>query len=190
LLGRKKTINNLSERVNFPPPDCFRLQVGDKLILKFRKYFRDPSKRMHQGYLGDALKRQRNRQVQRKAIEEGGTSRKLDDGAPPPTTTRCGAGEPSTSGAREQSPSLREGVVDSVKEGAGDPETLVAFVSGLFSPEEDIRAVAKLGMAVRTEAGLVGRLKAPFGKLGKCKVEFASEADRPLRAGDRVSAPG
>lgn len=180
-----------SERVIVSPSDCDRVrpQVGDKLILKFRKYFRDPSKHMHQGYLRDTLERQTKRhQVQ--AIQEGAAS-KLDDGAPSPTEKGGGGGETTASGARarEQSLPSREGIVDSVKEGAGDPETVVAFVSGLFSQEEDIRAVAKMGMAVRTEAGLVGRLKGPFGKLGKCKVEFASEADRPLRAGDQVFAP-
>ena len=89
----------------------------------------------------------------------------------------------------EDLPPLREGVVDSVKDSAVDVEMDVAFVSGLFSQEEDIRAIAKLGLAVRTEGGLTGHLKGPFGKLGKCKVEFARGGDRPLGAGQRVFVP-
>lgn len=88
-------------------------------------------------------------------------------------------------------PPLRQGVVDTVKEVVDNDETaVIAYVSGLFSQEEDIRAVAKAGMVVRTEAGLVGRLRGPFGKLGKCKVEFAGgDGGSAVQAGDRVSVP-
>lgn len=82
---------------------------------------------------------------------------------------------------------LRSGVIDSVKTNQDVQDgPLVVIVSGLFSPEEDIRTLAKLGMVVETTAGVCGNLRGPFGKLGKCKVEFAR--DDSVRAGDRVVA--
>lgn len=166
-------------------------QVGEKLILKFRKYFRDPSKRMHQGHLRETLEQHRHR-----PSLGGRTAGNPDDDTPlpprppPPAATTSGSGDEAA--AQESSEDLapfREGVVDSVKENAVDAEVDVAFVSGLFSQEEDIRAIAKLGLAVRTEEGLTGHLKGPFGKLGKCKVEFARGGNRPLQAGQRVFVP-
>lgn len=165
-------------------------QVGEKLTLKFRKYFRDPLKRMHQGYLRKALDQHRYRPT-----HGGCTPGNPDDDAPqpplppPPAAAVGSGGAAAAQESSEQQLHLREGVVDSVKESSADAEVDVAFVSGLFSQEEDIRAVAKLGLDVRTEEGLTGHLKGPFGKLGKCKVEFARGRDGPLRAGQRVFAP-
>ncbi|CAM9397390.1 unnamed protein product, partial [Hapterophycus canaliculatus] len=175
------------------------IKPGDKLVLKFRKYFRDPSKRMHQGFLRDALEKDRRRPVQ-----AGHRVAEKNVHAVEPRAAAAASGEKNAAAGvsqeeREGMPppppppltSLRAGVVDTVKEGAtSDGTTVVAYVSGMFSQEEDIRAVAKAGMDVRTSAGLVGRLRGPFGKLGKCKVEFAGgDGGSAVRAGDRVFVP-
>lgn len=142
---------------------------------------------MHQAYLREALEHHHHQPTQ-----GGGAAGGPDDDAPPPpppAATEGSGGEAAAPESSQDSPPLREGVVDSVKESATGAEVDLAFVSGLFSQEEDIRAVAKLGLAVRTETGLTGQLKGPFGKLGKCKVEFAKGSDRPLRAGQRVFVP-
>lgn len=166
-------------------------QVGEKLILKFRKYFRDPSKRMHQAYLREALGQHLHLPVheERTAGNPGENSRPPPPPPLPPAATTSSGEEATAQKSSEDLPPLREGLVDSIKESAADAEMDVAFVSGLFSQEEDIRAIAKLGLAVRTEVGLTGHLKGPFGKLGKCKVEFVRSGDRPLRAGQRVFVP-
>lgn len=194
-------------------------QIGDKLLLKFRKYFRDPSKHMHQGYLREALGRhqegQQQQQHQRRRRSKAGNNNNNnnnpandshDSSSPSPPPSKPAAtssvvvveekeevpAKGQNEAAQQPPPFLRDGVIDSVKEGGGiaEPAVLVAFVSGLFSQEEDIRAIAKLGMAVRVEkTGLIGKLKGPFGKLGKCKVEFAGEEGRLLKAGDRVFVP-
>ncbi|CAM9713705.1 unnamed protein product [Scytosiphon promiscuus] len=180
------------------------IKPGDKLILKFRKYFRDTSKRMHQDFLRDALEEGRHQH-----IEAGHTLHEKDKHAsvPPPAAAR--GSEDTTAGAPRGErgetppqgtppppppppPPLREGAVDTVKEivTKDDGTAVLAYVSGLFSQEEDIRAFAKAGMAVRTDAGLVGHLRGPFGKLGKCKVEFArADGGSAVRAGDRVFVP-
>lgn len=176
-----------------------RPQVGDKLILKFRKYFRDPSKRMHQGYLREALERHPHQPIEGARTADNPTDDdndhdNHDEGAPgSAAATTTGVEEPAAQETRQEPPRphLRDGVVDSVKEGVADDEPVViAFVSGLFSQEEDIREMAKRGMSVRTETGsLVGRLKGPFGKLGKCKVVFEREEGGYLRPGERVFVP-
>ncbi|CAN0199272.1 unnamed protein product [Ectocarpus sp. 8 AP-2014] len=176
------------------------VKVGDKLILKFRKYFRDPSKRMHQGYLREALERHPHQPIEGARTADNPTDDdndhdNRDEGAPgSAAATTTGVEEPAAQETREESPPpphLRDGVVDSVKEGVADDEPVaIAFVSGLFSQEEDIREIAKRGMSVRTETGgLVGRLKGPFGKLGKCKVVFEREEGGYLRPGERVFVP-
>lgn len=111
---------------------------------------------------------------------------------PSPTAATASSEEEKETAAQESSKDrlpLREGVVDSVKVSASDADIDVAVASGLFSQEEDIRAIAKVGLVMRTEEGLTGHLKGPFGKLGKCKVEFARGGDRTLRAGQRVFVP-
>lgn len=82
---------------------------------------------------------------------------------------------------------LREGVVDSVK--IREDAVCVAICSGLFSQQEDIRAMARQGMTVLTLSGAKGTLSSPFGKMGKCKVEFAQGGGVPVQAGDRVHVP-
>lgn len=155
---------------------------------------------MHQGYLREALERHPHQPIEgaRTAdnpADDGNDHGNHDEGAPgSAAATTTGVEEPAAQETREDPPSpphLRDGVVDSVKEGVADDQPVViAFVSGLFSQEEDIREMAKRGMSVRTETeGLVGRLKGPFGKLGKCKVAFEREEGGYLRPGKRVFVP-
>lgn len=135
---------------------------------------RDSAKVMHQGYLREA------QQTQPPA--EGTNSKKCDEHVHTGDTPSVTSSLHGTENETEAQP-LRDGVVDSVKfSEAGSDGPCVAIVSRLFSQEEDIRAMAKLGMAVHTSAGVSGSLRGSFGKLGKCKVDFP----RDVSAGDRV----
>lgn len=137
---------------------------------------RDPAKEMHQGYLREALQRQPPAE---------GTNGKFDEPVHQGDTPAVASSLHGTENENE-TPPLRDGVVDSVKlskAGADDP--CVAVVSRLFSQEEDIRAMAKLGTDVHTSEGVSGHLRGPFGKVGKCKVDFS----RHVSAGDRVFVP-
>lgn len=146
-------------------------------MLKFRKYVRDHSKHMHQSYLREALQRQQN---------QGQTS---ENNQPVQKDHTSGTMRSLDKAVREEDERhLRDGVVDSVKDSeAGSGGPCVAIVSGLFSQEDDIRAMSKLGMDVRTTAGVGGHLRGPFGKLGKCKVEFPRVGS--VRPGDSVFVP-
>lgn len=139
-------------------------QIGDKLMLKFRKYAKDESKRMDQRYLREAIEG-------RQPIQEHMAKRE-------PTVNTASSmgtgGRLKPSDTRESPVHVRDGVVASVKdEYCGDIARRVAIITGLFSQEEDIRAIAKVGLVVHTLASVKGALRGPFGKLGKCKVDFS-----------------
>eukprot|EP00752_Nemacystus_decipiens_P012038 g10673.t1 len=190
LVGHLESAFGKAGRFKARFPAGSSIKVGEKLILKFRKYFRDPSKHMHQAYLRETLEQQHHQSVH----GERAPGNREDGSTPPPppppaATTSSGKAVAAAKESSEDLPPLREGIVDSVKESAADAEVDVAFISGLFAQEEDIRAIAKLGLAVRTEEGLAGHLKGPFGKLGKCKVEFSRGGDRRVQAGQRVFVP-
>lgn len=174
------SLTNLSHRHEFTPPPSrdFTIveQVGDKLLLKFRKYVRDPSKGMDQSYLQNILK---GGQLQQGKLTEDARTSEGDSPLPPALLKT-----PPASGESEQPP-LRKGRVDSVKYSELEDEAAcVAITSGLFSQEEDIRAFAKQGMAALTKAGVEGILLGPFGKAGKCKLGFARGA--LVQVGDHV----
>lgn len=138
-------------------------QVGDKLLLRFRKYARDSSNTMHQTYLQSTPKKQ-----------EGLNGEEFDNspGYSVPSTERRGT-------------LLREGCIESIRDiGLGSNAEYIVVVSGLFSQEEDIRAFARIGMTVQTSTGVQGILRGPFGKLGKCKVTFPGAT--AVQVGDRV----
>lgn len=157
--------------------------MGDKLVLKFRKYLRDQSKRMDQDYLRKAMRRRQQQQT-----AEGQAAR---------CKQPAQAEQPSAPSIRvdampvENEPPLRTGVVESIKDAKdGSAGSIIAIVSGLFSQAEDIRALAKVGIAVRTTSStdpLVGDVRGPFGKVGKCKVEFRRGGT--VQVGDQVFVP-
>lgn len=112
--------------------------------------------------------------------------KKTNDPRPPDDDT-CGPGVSPTKqpACRETQEPLREGHIDSVKvNGLGEEATCVAICSGLFSQQENIRELAKLGMTVLTSSGVKGTLLSPFGKVGKCKIEFAQ--GNLVQVGDSV----
>lgn len=137
------------------------------LLLKFRKYFRDPSKQMHQDYLRKAL--------QAKATARADVSDTL--------STRDSV---DAKAHNRQASDLRKGVIESIKF-EHDRGGTIAIVSGLFSQEEDIRALAKLGMVVKTSSDAQGVVRGPFGKLGKCKIEFSHGVS--VEIGEHVHGP-
>lgn len=145
---------------------CF-LQVGETLFLKFRKYLRDPSKQMHQDYLRKAL------QAKTTAPADVGDTLSTRDSLDAKAHNR-------------QPADVRKGVIESIK-CEHDRGGIVAIVSGLFSQEEDIRALAKLGMVVKTSSNGQGVVRGPFGKLGKCKVEFSHGVS--VETGEHVLGP-
>lgn len=140
----------------------------------------DHSKRMHQSYLRKDLQRIQSQQDQPK--ERGATKIKQE------TYVDISSGASNTSSAgvdgREKS-NLRDGIVDCIKDSKATSDgSCTAIVCGLFTQEEDIRTFVKQSMVVETKAGVKGHIKGPFGKLGKCKVEFAGASS--VRAGDAV----
>lgn len=153
-----------------------RAQVGDQLLLKFRKYLRDPTKRMDQSFLRSS---DRLQSVERDEHREG---TKVVGGVRIPPAIYQERPAPGT--WRQESPS-RQGRIDSIKDNevGVDPEC-IAIVSGLFSQEEDIRAYVRLGMVVRSPNGAQGTLRGPFGKTGKCKIAFVGKAS--VQVGDHV----
>lgn len=136
--------------------------MGDKLLLRFRKYVRDPSKIMEQGYLRKALQTKKLEGEKNECRQLLHMDQLLSSASPVVAETRIDS----------EKSHLRHGIVDSIKdsEGGADVER-VAIVSGLFSQEEDIRAFARVGFSVRTTGG-TGVLQGPFGKSGKCKILF------------------
>lgn len=137
---------------------------------------RDPAKEMHQGYLRKALQRQ---------PPTKGTNGNCDQPVHPGNASSVASSLHGTEND-DETPPLRDGVVDSVKLSEAETDgSCVAVVSRLFSQEEDIRAMAKLGTVVHTSAGVSGHLRGPFGKAGKCKVGFPQH----VSAGDRVFVP-
>lgn len=153
-----------------------RAQVGDQLVLKFRKYLRDSTKRMDQSFLRSSGKLQ---QVDCDEQQEG--AKVVGEVRIPPAIHQ----ERPAPGTWRQESSSRQGLIDSIKdsEEGVDPEC-IAIVSGLFSQEEDIRAYVRLGMVVRSSDGVQGTLRGPFGKTGKCKVAFVGRTS--VQVGDRV----
>ncbi|KAJ1408557.1 hypothetical protein B484DRAFT_423485 [Ochromonadaceae sp. CCMP2298] len=79
-----------------------------------------------------------------------------------------GAGD-GTEDADLQGYSLREGVVESVKEEGGACQ---AIVKGAFSMAENVRVLAGAPALLLGGAGVRGELLGPFGKMGKVKVRF------------------
>ncbi len=73
----------------------------------------------------------------------------------------------------------RNGLVVSIQEGnhggiVGDEEKYtVCIIDGFFKPEENVKLFK--GKTVELENGMKGHLLGPFGKAGKCKVEFKTE---------------
>lgn len=143
------------------------VQDGETLLLKFRKYLRDSSKQMHQGYLRKAL--QAKAPAPAVVCDTLSTRDSLDVKA-----------------HNRQASDLRKGVIESIK-CDHDRGGTTAIVSGLFSQEEDIRALAKLGMVVRTSSDDQGMVRGPFGKLGKCKVEFSHGVS--VQIGEHIHGP-
>lgn len=152
-------------------------------MLKFRKYLRDQSKRMDQDYLRKAVRRRQRQQT------AGGQAVKCKQPAQADQPSAPSIGVDAM--AVENEPPLRTGVIESIKDANdGRAGSFIAIVSGLFSQAEDIRALAKLGIAVRTTSStdpLVGDVRGPFGKVGKCKVEFGTGGT--VQVGDQVFVP-
>lgn len=149
-------------------------------MLRFRKYFRDPSKRMDQDYLRKAV--QQRQQAEEQAVKCKQLVQRDQTSAPSGGVNAMEV---------ENESHLRTGIVESIKDGqGGSAGSCIAVVSGLFSQAEDIRALAKLGIAVRTTSSMdtvMGDVRGPFGKVGKCKVEFARGGT--LQVGDQVFVP-
>lgn len=154
---------------SFPPNVPCPRQPGDQLLLRFRKYARDSSNTMHQGYLREKSSQATIDGKQHEEVQMVGGGK-----AEGSTPTHGADAEPS-----------REGCVESIRDmKPGADDEYVVIVSGLFSQEEDIRAFAKMGMEVRSSGGAQGLLRGPFGKTGKCKVAFPSRA--LVQVGDQV----
>lgn len=151
-------------------------------MLKFRKYLGDHSKRMDQDYLRKAVRRR-----QRQQTEEQAAKCKQPVQTDQPSAPSSGVVEMEV----ENEPHLRTGIVESIKDGQdGSAGSCIAIVSGLFSQAEDIRALAKLGIAVHATSSMdtvVGDVRGPFGKVGKCKVEFGRGGT--VQVGDQVFVP-
>lgn len=150
-------------------------------MLKFRKYLRDHSKRMDQGYLRKAVQQRQRQQAEEQAAECKQPVQADQTSAP---SSGVNAMEV------ENEPHLRTGIVESIKDGPdGSAGSCIAIVSGLFSQAEDIRALAKIGIAVHTTSSMDtvgGDVRGPFGKVGKCKVEFGGGT---VQVGDQVFVP-
>ncbi len=76
-----------------------------------------------------------------------------------------------------RTPQIRNGWIVSIQDmkGSQGPQTnTVCIIDGFFEAEEDIKLYK--GSLVTLGCGVKGRLLGPFGKAGKCKVEFKSEA--------------
>jgi hypothetical protein len=70
----------------------------------------------------------------------------------------------------------REGVIDSFKdEKCTHGRHTMAIVRGLFTPEESVRTF--VGARVAADTGDTGVIAGPFGKAGKCRVEFVAGTD-------------
>ncbi len=75
-----------------------------------------------------------------------------------------------------QAPQIRNGLVVSIQDVKGSQEPqkyTVCILDGFFTAEENIKLYK--GKVVELESGVKGNLLGPFGKAGKCKVEFKSE---------------
>lgn len=141
---------------------------------------RDASKTMDQSYIRKSLEASRLASSDR---AQGFQPSPSDDSIPSPRV-----GTISQPAGKQLQNSLREGRVDRVKvNGIGEEAGCVAVCSGLFSQEEDIRELARLGKEVLTSLGMKGNLLGPFGKVGKCKIEF--EQGTLVQVGDRVYLP-
>lgn len=81
---------------------------------------------------------------------------------------------------------VRIGVVESSKPEEGT-DAVVAIVKGAFRMEENVRQFAD---CVARCGGLEGRVTAPFGKLGKCKVRFPPGSVCEAGASVSIFVPG
>jgi len=85
--------------------------------------------------------------------------------------------------------SLRRcGTVVKVKEVGGAGEPCVVIVEGFFTPEEDVKRFEGRQVLILDKVGVapaIGSLLSPFGKGGKCKVNFGKGSPPPF-VGARV----
>ncbi|CAM9266688.1 unnamed protein product [Choristocarpus tenellus] len=141
-------------KVNFPKGT--NAKVGEKLLLKFRRYLNDPSRSMNQEHLQKRLNAQPEHPANQTPCLKAPSANVKEELCLSPPILK-----------------LREGCIDSLKgEAQQDGGHSIAIVAGLFSQEEDIRELIKDGMQVLTALGEQGYVIGPFGKAGKCKVEF------------------
>jgi len=153
-------------RVTFPGGTTAR--EGDVLRLPFKRFLHDPEKKMRQDDVLLPPARPGSRidppkTSKKKKAESTGTVDKVKgdpiEVPPPPSTTTANNNNGDSAGN-----SKKTKATPAVK-------YPIAIVSGLFTPEVDIRQTA--GRAVwipstKEEGTIVG----PFGKAGKCKVSF------------------
>lgn len=180
-------------RVRFPHGTPV-VEPKSKLVLRFKRYLNDPTKRMVQdadygGFvaMSDPTQVELNLDGQAAIADddvlgESQVDLAAVDSAQPQTESIL---QPAAASAAtvaelemetvserkmEEPPTTsvveRQGVVESVKPPTGGE--VVAIVKGAFTMEEDIRRYA--GTPVVSQAGCQGELVGPFGKMGKCKV--------------------
>ena len=153
-------------RVSFPAGT--QAKEGDVLILPFRRLQHDPHKAMHQENLSLPAARPGTR------LEVESKSNK------------------SKSKPQQRQLSLEAGVTRLGEIAALKGDLLengkhnMAIVSGLFAPEINIKEKVAAGFIKVVVLGTKeeGRILGPFGKAGKCKVEFAQGIS--AQPGDKV----
>ena len=160
------------------PRTC--VYVGSKLILRFKRFVHDKTKRMCQFDRDfDHLVPDSTPGEVDMVEGEGEKARNGNVGG-----RSAGRGEISnkstkiqTSKDKDRKTVNRKGIIESLKE---DGE--LAIVSGAFSMEEDIRSHAgsQVHIVVEGVQKGVGVLIGPFAKLGKCKVRLEEKYDAAL----------
>lgn len=187
-------------RMSFPAGTQAR--EGDEIVLQFQRFAQDPDKRMHQNHIqlpasrpGSRLdvdpaetnkkkNKNKNKNKQKQQQQQPQHAAKT----PPTTPTKSDTGKSSNESVPAgSSSSLPSGVHTSGQVVSVKTETNIAIVSGLFSPEINIREfVAKTTCRVilivpdkgkdddSEKSKHVGSIVGPFGKAGKCKVSFDS----------------
>ena len=148
-------------RVTFPGGTTAR--EGDTLRMPFKRFLHDPEKKMRQDDVVLPPARPGTRidppqTSKKKKIESTGTVDKVkgDPLEPPPTPPPATGGDAKKKNNNNKPPATKY---------------TIAIVSGLFTPEVDIRQMVGRTVWIPSTKE-EGTIAGPFGKAGKCKVSF------------------
>jgi len=159
-------------------------KVGDKLILGYKRFLHDEKKIMHQDII---LPKPRvgTRVIQ--DVEESGMKtkhrlKKSDKKTPTSNINVVAVSQPKPKDSERNNPQdILIGEICTIKDDIlinGLPT--VVIVSGLFTPDIDIRDFVGSKVQVMCSSKEEGQILGPFGKAGKCKVSFPQGISSPL----------